>query len=105
MSFTPQAIPWPTSKRRPRPTTPALAVVPALTGETVPTSSLTGFSSSRCMTVTKPLDSLNTAVPLDRLSASALPQCSVIACRAFPLMSGIRTEMLAVPAAGFHCST
>ena len=78
------------------------AVVPRSLEPSVPTSSFTG--SFMCQTLRYPLDSLNTAGPLDSLAASALPQCSLISCRALPLMTGMRTQMLAVPFAASHSS-
>ena len=81
---------------------PPVAVVPTSFDSRVPTSSFTG--SPMCHTLRYPLDSLKTASPLDWLAASALPQCSRISCRAFPLMAGILTQMLALPFAASHCS-
>ena len=57
-----------------------------------------------CHTLRYPFDSLNTAAPLDPLAASALPQCSQVASRAFPRILGRRTQTLAVPRAASHSS-
>ena len=103
--FSPQAMPWPSSKCRLPPMTPSQGVVPELVGETWPISSLMRFPRAlRCMTAAKPVDSLKTFPPSDALGASAFPQWMVMACRAFPRMTGTRTQMLAVPLSGSHCS-
>ena len=40
----------------------------------------------------------------DWLAASSLPQNILISCRVLPWIVGIRTQTLAVPPAGSHCS-
>lgn len=55
-------------------------------------------------TVAKPLEALKISPPFDSLAASLFPQRIVIGWRSLPLITGIRTHMLAVPSAGFHSS-
>ena len=81
---------------------PRVDVVPVSVLGSVPTSSRT--ASCMCQTLTKPLDSLNTALPSDSLAASVLPQCSLISCREFPVIFGTRTQTLALPLAASQSS-
>ena len=102
LMLSPQLIPLPESNRRLLPIMPPEAVVPVSLAVSAPTSSFTG--SAMWKTQRKPLESLNTAAPLDSLAASVLPQNILIAWWALPVIVGMRTQMLADPAAASHSS-